>query len=370
MNRDSSAQSFRHGMPARTAVLLVQLGTPEAPTAPALRRYLAQFLSDPRVVELPRLLWQPILRGPILALRPAKSAAKYASIWAPEGSPLRVNTERQAAGLRALLAERGHDVEVVVAMRYGEPSVPAVLRALREKNLQRLLVLPLYPQYAGSTVATAFDAVYAELSGWREEPELRTIKHFHDDAGYIDALAEEIGARWRQSGVPERFIMSFHGVPRRTLDRGDPYHCECQKTGRLLAQRLGLADGQWLVTFQSRFGRAEWLQPYTAPTLVQLARQGVRRVDVACPGFVADCLETLEEIGQEVRDEFLAAGGTQFNYLACLNDSPAFIDALGTLVERHLSGWPTRRETPDEAGAHHAQLDFQRERAVSMGAAR
>lgn len=371
MNAPTASTSFAHGAAARTAVLLVQLGTPAAPTASAVRTYLRQFLSDRRVVELPALLWQPILRGPVLATRPAKSAAKYATIWTPEGSPLRVHTERQATMLRGWLGERGHDIEVAHAMRYGEPSVPSVLRALRERNVRRLLVLPMYPQYAGSTTASAFDSVFAELSGWRDLPELRTVRGFHDDPSYLDALADAIRARWAHDGPPDRFVMSFHGVPERTLKAGDPYHCECQKTGRLLAGRLGLPSDRWIVTFQSRFGRARWLQPYTAPTLARLGAEGVRRVDVACPGFVADCLETLEEIAQEGRDEFLHAGGKEFRYLPCLNDAPAFIDALASLVERQASGWPTRPAgSSDEASARRAELSAQRARAMEMGAAR
>ncbi|UCE32188.1 MAG: ferrochelatase, partial [Burkholderiales bacterium] len=267
MSRYTASGSFAHGTPARTAVLLVQLGTPEAATAPALRSYLREFLSDRRVVEIPRLIWQPILRGIILNTRPRKSAAKYADIWTEDGSPLRVYTERQTKLLRGLLGERGHEVEVAYAMRYGTPAIGQVMRELRERNAQRLLVLPLYPQYSGSTTATAFDVVFAELARWRNQPELRLVRNFHDDAGYVDALAARIRASWDGIGSPERLVMSFHGVPRRTLDLGDPYHCECQKTGRLLAERLGLEPQQYQVTFQSRFGRAEWLQPYTAPTL-------------------------------------------------------------------------------------------------------
>lgn len=370
MNRYTCADSFAHGSPARTAVMLVQLGTPAAPTAAALRSYLKQFLSDPRVVEIPPIVWQPILRGPILASRPAKSAAKYASIWTSEGSPLRVNTERQSVMLQGWLGERGHDVDVVHAMRYGEPSVPAVLRRLRERNLERLLVVPMYPQYAGSTTASALDATFAELSTWRNPPELRTIKHFHDDDGYLGALAATIRRQWEHDGPPDKFVMSFHGVPQRTLELGDPYHCECQKTGRLLAERLGLERDRWMVTFQSRFGRAKWLEPYTAPTLVQLAKQGVRRVDVACPGFVADCLETLEEIAQEARADFLRAGGKEFRYLPCLNDSTKFIDALASLVERNMAGWPTLRAPAQAQASMQTGLDAQRERALAMGAVR
>ena len=365
----TAQERFVHGQPERTAVLLVQLGTPAAPTAPALRTYLRQFLSDPRVVEIPPILWQPILRGPILAFRPAKSAAKYATVWTEQGSPLRVNSEKQATMLRGWLGERGHDVEVALAMRYGEPSIESVLRQLRERNLARLLVLPMYPQYAGSTTATAIDAVCAELARWRNPPELRTIKHFHDDPAYIDALAASVRRHWEREGRADKLVMSFHGVPERTLRLGDPYHCECHKTGRLLAERLGLADGQWLVTFQSRFGKAKWLQPYTEPTLVELASKGLGSVDVMCPGFVADCLETLEEIAQEARHAFMGAGGKAFRYVPCLNDAPSFIDALAGLTERHLSGWSTRRVDDAQAEATRSEvLALQKARALALGA--
>ncbi|MBA2723024.1 MAG: ferrochelatase, partial [Methylibium sp.] len=319
----------RHGSAERVAVLLVNLGTPDAPTAPALRRYLAEFLSDPRVVEIPRALWWLILHGVILRVRPRKSAAKYASIWTDEGSPLAVWTAKQATLLAGYLGERGTPVLVRHAMRYGQPSVASRLDALKAEGATRILVLPLYPQYAAATTASVFDAVYAWAARVRRVPELRFVNHYHDDDGYIAALARRIEGHWQTHGRPERLVLSFHGVPERTLQLGDPYHCECQKTARLLRERLSLAPEQVLVTFQSRFGRARWLQPYTEPTLVALARSGVQRVDVACPGFTSDCLETLEEIAQEARHAFLEAGGREFQYIACLNDQHEWIAALG-----------------------------------------
>ncbi len=327
-----------------TAVLLVQLGTPDAPTAPALRRYLREFLADPRVVEIPRLAWAPILYGFVLPLRPSRSARKYAAVWTDEGSPLLVYTRRQASLLRGALGERGHAVEVAFAMRYGTPSLATVLRELRARGLDRLLVLPMYPQYAASTTATAFDAIARELAGWRAQPALRVVRDFHDDDGYVEALVQRIRANWEREGRGERLLMSFHGVPRRVVALGDPYEGQCRRTGERVARRLGLADGEWLVCFQSRFGPAEWLQPYTAQTLVDLARRGVRSVDVVCPGFVADCLETLEEISIEARRSFLDAGGREFRYIPALNDSADFIGALAGLVERNLQGWETMRE--------------------------
>lgn len=351
---------YAHGTPEKTAVLLVNLGTPDAPTAQALRPYLKEFLSDPRVIEMPRALWWMILNGIILNTRPKKSAEKYASIWMDEGSPLKVHTERQATLLQGYLGEKIKGLVVDYAMRYGKPSIPDVLQKLKAQNCQRILLLPLYPQYAASTVATTYDAVFAELQQMRNAPALRTVKHFHDDAGYIKASAQNIADYWTLHGRPDKLVMSFHGLPRKTLDQGDPYHCECQKTGRLIAEQLGLKPEQYLITFQSRFGRAEWLKPYTAATLAELGKQKTRRVDVTCPGFVGDCLETLEEIAMEVRDEFLHAGGGEYHYIPCLNERPDWIHALTGIVLENLHGWMTQ---PDAA-----KLEQQRLRALGMGA--
>ena len=370
MNRYTRPVHFDHAMPQRTAVLLVQLGTPAQPEAGAVRRYLAEFLADPRVVEIPRLLWWPILHGIILRLRPAKSAGKYALIWSREGSPLMVHTVAQAKLLRGALGQRGHDVEVAFAMRYGEPSIGTVLRELRERNLSRLLVLPLYPQYAGATAATAFDAVFAELARWRNVPEVRTIRSFPAERGWVNALAASIERAWAADGPPDRLVMSFHGLPRRTLSAGDPYFCECHVSARLLAERLGLREQDYVVTFQSRFGRAEWLKPYTAATLAELGRAGVRRVDVVCPGFVSDCLETLEEIAIEGKQTFLEAGGSDFRYLPCLNQSSELVAALAALAERHLAGWPTAWPKDEEVAARRLAHEERQERARKLGAER
>ena len=355
--------AFRHGQPARTAVLLVNLGTPDEPTAPALRRYLAEFLSDPRVVEIPRLVWWAILHGIILRTRPAASAAKYASVWMPEGSPLAVWTRRQAEALDSTLKAAGHDLIVRHAMRYGNPSVASVLDALRAEGATRVLVLPLYPQYAAATTASVGDAVMRWALAARRTPELRFIGEYHAEPGYIAALAQRLKQHWAEHGRAEKVVLSFHGVPERSLHMGDPYHCQCHVTARLLAQHLGLSKDEMVVTFQSRFGKAKWLEPYTEPTLVAMAQQGVKRVDVMCPGFVADCLETLEEISQEAREAFLHAGGEQFHYVPCVNDSPVFVQALADLALRHLQGWPTVLK-PEDAAA----LAAQRERALAMGA--
>lgn len=353
--------SYRHGTPEQTAVLLVNLGTPDAPTPAALRRYLAQFLGDPRVVEIPRALWWLILHGVILRVRPAKSAKKYESVWTPEGSPLQVWSQKQATLLRGYLGERGHPVLVRHAMRYGNPSVASVLDELKAAGATRILLLPMYPQYSGPTTASAWDAVGAWSAQVRSLPEFRFVNRYHDDPGYIEALAQRVLAHWQTNGRGERLVLSFHGVPKRTLLLGDPYHCECLKTARLLGERLSLGRDQLVVTFQSRFGKAEWLQPYTEPTLIELAKQGVTSVDVMCPGFTADCLETLEEIDQEAREAFLEAGGKAFQYIPCLNDSHPWIAALADIAIRHLQGWPTK---PADAGAR----DAQRQRALAAGA--
>ncbi|TAK67511.1 MAG: ferrochelatase [Betaproteobacteria bacterium] len=354
--------AYAHGTPARTAILLVNLGTPEAPNAAAVRRYLKEFLSDPRVVEIPRPLWWLILNGVILNFRPAKSAAKYAQIWCQDGSPLKLHTERQAKLLREYLGALHYSALVVEhAMRYGDPSIAAVLARLKDAHCERILVLPLYPQYAASTTASAFDAVSDFFRQTRNIPELRLVKRFHDHPAYISALAEGVRKHWAQHGKPDRLLMSFHGLPRYTLERGDPYHCECQKTARLLAEALALAPEQYQLSFQSRFGRAEWLQPYSAATLAQWGRQGLRRVDVVCPGFVADCLETLEEIGIEGKAEFLKAGGKEFHAIPCLNESDAWIQALAQIVLEHLQGWDRADPSPDA-------LRQSRRRALALGA--
>jgi protoporphyrin/coproporphyrin ferrochelatase len=339
--RTNQEPEYTHGSIAKTAVVLVNLGTPDAPTASAVRRYLKQFLSDLRVVEIPRAVWWFILNGIILPLRSGKSAAKYASIWTDNGSPLKIHTEKQAMLLRGYLGERGHDMQVAYAMRYGNPPLPDVLAQLKESGCDRILVLPAYPQYSGTTTASIFDAVFSHYQQVRNVPELRLVKHYHDHDGYIQALKKSVLSYWDLHGRPDRLVMSFHGVPKRTLRLGDPYHCECHKTARLLASALGLAQSDYLVTFQSRFGKAEWLQPYTAPTLIKLAKEGIKRVDVICPGFTSDCLETLEEIAMEARRDFLTAGGNAFHYIPCLNETPAWIAALAGIAELHMGGWPT-----------------------------
>lgn len=346
--RFSKEPPFEHGQgpSISTAVLLCNLGTPDAPTPGALRRYLAEFLSDTRVVEIPSLVWKPILHGIILRVRPAKSAHKYASIWTPEGSPLRAWTEKQTLLLQGYLVERGHSVIVRSAMRYGNPGIPAVLDELKQSGVRRILVLPLYPQYAGPTTGSVCDAVFNWGLKVRNLPEFRFVNRYHDDPGYIGALAQQVRNLWATHGRGGKLVLSFHGVPHRTLMLGDPYHCECHKTARLLAATLGLEPSEIVLTFQSRFGKARWLQPYTEPTLIELAKQGVKRVDVICPGFTSDCLETLEEIGQEAKEAFQTAGGSEFNYIPCLNDQARWLAALSEIAIRHMGGWPT--EQPED----------------------
>ena len=349
----------QHGTATGTALVLVNLGTPEAPTATALKRYLRQFLGDPRVVEIPRAIWWLILNGIILNVRPKKSAGKYASVWMDEGSPLKVHTERQAKFLAGYLGERGHHVTVAPAMRYGAPAIHDVLDRLKAAGNSRILILPMYPQYSATTTATVVDDVCNWLLVQRNQPEMRFVRNFHDDPAYIQALEQTVLNHWMKHGRPgsgDQLIISFHGLPRRNLDLGDPYYCECMKTGRLLAERLNLAAGQYRICFQSRFGKAEWLQPYTAPTLEALGKAGTQRVDVICPGFVADCLETLEEIAMEGKESFLTSGGKEFHYIPALNEDHGWLAALASLVERHLGGWPSKVQADPEALAAAARL--------------
>jgi ferrochelatase len=323
----------------RVGVLLCNLGTPDAPTPAATRRYLAEFLSDSRVVEIPAALWKPLLHGVILRTRPAKSAAKYQSIWMPEGSPLMVWSRKQAAMLRGYLGERGHAVSVRLAMRYGSPSVASQLDELMAHGCTRVLVLPMYPQYSGTTTASVIDAVGAWARRTRHVPELRFVNRFHDDPGYIRALARSVQQHWQSQGKPDKLVMSFHGVPERTRVLGDPYVSECQRTAELLASSLALREEDWVLSFQSRFGKAKWVGPATQTVLEQLGRSGTGRVDVMCPGFVCDCLETLEEIAMEGRDAYLEAGGKEFRYIPCLNDQPAWMTALAEIAQANLQGW-------------------------------
>ena len=333
--------AYQHGRKAGTAIVLCNLGTPDAPTPAAVRRYLAEFLGDPRVVEIPAAIWKPILHGVILRTRPAVSAKKYESVWMPEGSPLLVWTQRQAQLLQEWLQARNHAVTVRAAMRYGQPGLDATLDALKAEGVQRILVLPAYPQYSGTTTASVLDKVFQWSAQARSVPEWRFVNRYHDHPLYIQALANSVRRHWEANGQGERLVLSFHGVPERTHVLGDPYHCECRKTARLLQEALGLPSERVLMTFQSRFGKAKWLEPYTEPSVIALAQQGVRHIDVMCPGFTADCLETLEEINMEVRHAFTGAGGERFGYIPCLNADADWIEALGAISVQHLAGWET-----------------------------
>lgn len=323
--------------PACSGILLTNLGTPDSTSTGDVRRYLGQFLSDPRVIETPRLLWWLILHGVILRIRPPRSAEAYRKIWTEQGSPLLYHTRHIAEKLEtSLQMEMSTPIVITTAMRYGQPSIAEGLETLRRRNARRILVLPLYPQYSATTVASTFDEISRVLQGWRWLPEMRFINHYYDDPAYIVAMADSIGAYWQEKGQPDRLLLSFHGIPQRYEDKGDPYGRECKTTARLIAQTLGLADEQWAISFQSRVGNQVWLKPYTDATLKQWGAEGIKRVDVACPGFPADCLETIEEIGEENRDYFLQAGGKEYHYIPALNSRDEHIVALSKLAKWHL----------------------------------
>jgi ferrochelatase len=360
--------AFRHDTPESLGVLMVNLGTPDSPATADVRRYLAEFLSDPRVIEVPRLLWWLILHGVILRIRPKRSAHAYTQVWSERGSPLLDISRRQAAGLEQTLQERGRGpVRVALAMRYGSPSVNEGLRTLREANARRVLVLPMYPQYSATTTASVFDAVTAELRTWRWVPELRFVNQYHDDPGYVQALAASIRDYWAHHGEPDRLLFSFHGIPKDYFLNGDPYYCHCQKTARLVMERLGIAADRWQVSFQSRVGRKEWLKPYTDHQLRDWGKAGVGRVQVVCPGFAADCLETLEEIALQNRDLFLESGGGDYAYIPALNDGPAHLAALADLVARHVQGWP-EHQAPEDAKVLAQAASERQARARRLGA--
>ena len=341
MPRYSGDQDVSSTEQARIGVLICNLGTPEAPTPKAVRRYLAEFLSDPRVVELTPVLWWPILHGVILNTRPKRSARAYEKIWTEQGSPLMVISERQASALGSRLKQAFNGrVVAALAMRYGSPSIAEGLEILRRANTRRLIVLPLYPQYSATTTASVFDAVANTLQTWRWIPDLRLITEYHKEPGYIDALKHSVETHWQSQGRGDRLLMSFHGLPEEYSLAGDPYRHQCETTAAMLATRLGLSEEQWLLAFQSRFGPKKWLKPYANMTLRSWAKEGIGRVDVVCPGFAADCLETLEEIQIQNRELFIEAGGKELKYIPALNDSEKHIDALLQLIVNNLQGWP------------------------------
>lgn len=321
----------------RTGILITNLGTPDEPETASVRRYLREFLSDPRVVEIPKLLWMIILHGIILRVRPARSARLYKDIWSAEGSPLLAIGKRQRDRLEQLLRENGQqDYELQLAMRYGNPSIRDALRAFQQQGIHRVVVLPLYPQYAGPTTGSTFDVVADEFKQWRWVPELHFINSYHDHPLYIEALANSIRKHVAEHGKPQKLVLSYHGMPKRNLMLGDPYHCHCQKTTRLVMQQLGFAEDEFITTFQSRFGKAEWLKPYTDATLASLPGQGVKDVAIISPAFSADCLETIQELDQENREIFMEAGGEQYRYIPCLNDDDEHIRLMAELVQPYL----------------------------------
>lgn len=345
-------------------MLLVNLGTPDAATPAAVRRFLAQFLGDPRVVEAPRWLWWLALHGVILRVRPRQSTHAYRQIWTPDGSPLLLHSQALAGRIQEALDDvLDGPVHVALGMTYGNPSIGSALEQLRAQGIGRLIVLPLYPQYSATTTGSVFDRVSSHLQRWRWLPELRFITHYHDDAAYIAAIAASIERQWAVSGR-KHLVLSYHGVPRRYLLQGDPYHCQCQKTSRLIARQLQLADDEWSVSFQSQVGREEWLRPYTDELLVGMAREGRQHVTLVCPGFAADCLETLEEIAIRNKKAFLEQGGVSYDYVPALNASPEHVQALAGLIVRHCRGWP---ETGDVA---RSDPELARERALRLGAPR
>lgn len=363
-----STPQYEHGLPESLGVLLVNLGTPDAPSTAAVRRYLKQFLSDPRVVELPRLLWWLILHGYILRTRPARSAKAYASIWTAEGSPLLVHSQNIATGVREKLSARlSGAVNVELGMVYGNPSIESALQKLHDQCARRIVTLPLYPQYSNTTTGSVFASVTRSLAKRRWVPELHMINHYHDSPGYIAAVAASIRDYWDEHGRGDRLLMSFHGVPQRTLESGDPYHCQCQKTGRLVAESLELDADAWDLSFQSRVGKEEWLRPYTDETLQNWGGMSLGRVDVVCPGFSADCLETLEEIAILNASLFQQAGGGELHYIAALNNRPDHVSFLSGMIEKQVGGWP--EASPDWSLPETAHmLEKSLERARAMGA--
>lgn len=331
---------FQHGDQVKVGILLANLGTPDAPTAKALRPYLKQFLMDRRVVEIPRFIWCWILYGIILVFRPSKSAEKYAQIWSKEGAPLLVHAQKQALLLRGFLGQKIKSPFVVeLGMSYGNPSMQEAMAKLKAQHCNKILVFPLYPQYAASSTAAALDAVWKILLRMRNVPAIRTIRNYHDHPAYITALAASVRQHWQANGKPSKLVMSFHGVPKFHLLKGDPYHCECHKTARLLAEALELNKDEYTVAFQSRFGKQEWLQPYLANALTALGKAKTKRIDVICPGFSSDCLETLEEIANEGKTIFTEAGGGEYHYIPALNENEAWIHAMTTIAMENLQGW-------------------------------
>ncbi|MDB4860502.1 ferrochelatase [Alphaproteobacteria bacterium] len=332
-------KNYEHGNKDKTGVLITNLGTPDAPNAKSLKIYLNQFLSDPRVIEIPKIIWQIILKLIILQIRPRKSAANYKKIWTDKGSPLLDISQRQLEGVKKIILEKYPNVEFALGMRYGNPSIEKALKDLQKKQVRRLLVLPLYPQYCAATTASTFDEVTNTLQKWRWIPELRFINQYFEEEKYIETLASSVEDFWAKNGKPQKIIFSYHGIPKRYLTNGDPYHCFCLKTTRLVKEKMKLSDDQIMTTFQSRFGREEWLQPYTSETLKELPGKGIKDIHIISPGFSADCLETLEELEEENREYFIESGGEKYKYIPCLNDNKEHLDFISYLIIKNTHGW-------------------------------
>ena len=333
-------KDYEHGSKEKIGVLITNLGTPDAPNKKELKVYLNQFLSDPRVIELPKILWQIILKLVILQIRPSKSAEAYKQIWTDKGSPLLDIANRQLNKIQSSFSSKNENIVFEVGMRYGNPSIPDALLKLQKKQVRRLLVLPMYPQYCAATTGSTFDEVTNVLQKWRWIPEMRFINQYFEEKNYIEALSNSIKSFWKKTSKPQKIIFSYHGIPKRYLTNGDPYHCFCLKTTRLVKEHMGLADDEIMTTFQSRFGREEWLKPYTSETLKELPKQGIKNIHIISPGFSSDCLETLEELEEENKEYFMESGGENYHYIPCLNDHDDHIDVFVNLIKKHTQGWP------------------------------
>ena len=333
-------KDYEHGSKEKIGVLITNLGTPDAPNKKELKVYLNQFLSDPRVIELPKILWQIILKLVILQIRPSKSAEAYKQIWTDKGSPLLDIANRQLNKIQSSFSSKNENIVFEVGMRYGNPSIPDALLKLQKKQVRRLLVLPMYPQYCAATTGSTFDEVTNVLQKWRWIPEMRFINQYFEEKNYIEALSNSIKSFWKKTPKPQKIIFSYHGIPKRYLTNGDPYHCFCLKTTRLVKENMGLSDDEIMTTFQSRFGREEWLKPYTSETLKELPKQGIKNIHIISPGFSSDCLETLEELEEENKEYFMESGGENYHYIPCLNDHDDHIDVFVNLIKKHTQGWP------------------------------
>ena len=335
-------KNYKHGKKEKIGILITNIGTPDKPNKEALKTYLKEFLSDPRVIETPKLIWQAILRLIILNLRPQKSAKLYKSIWKKSGGPLLVMLEKQRRGIKKVLQIKLKNIKIEIGMRYGNPSIKLGLERLRSKSCRKILILPLYPQYCAATTGSTFDKVTEILRKWRWIPEIRFVNNYFEESMYIECLVKSIKESWKKFGKTQKLIFSYHGVPKKYLLKGDPYYCFCQKTTRLVTERMKLKKKDYITTFQSKFGPGEWLQPYTDKTLEELPKKGIKKIHILSPGFSADCLETIEELEVQNKENFLSSGGERYNYIKCLNDDPQHLKMLGFLILNHIKGWPEK----------------------------